>query len=148
MPPNETKFIEHLAFRAELSLEALCEIARTALDLPPFCYDGENQTEWGIAVKNEVEYNISRPYKEGTLQEWDRSVPEGCNFGMILIVSPTSPLTPETVSSFVVSVGQTLSNILNTTVWYHCHGPVTGKKTPPLAVFVPAAVIQSGHGLP
>lgn len=69
MRPNEIKFMERLAFRAELSLEELCEMARIALELPRFRFDNENETEWGIAVKEGVEYNISRPCEEGTFWE-------------------------------------------------------------------------------
>ncbi|MBB6049226.1 hypothetical protein [Armatimonas rosea] len=138
MRPNETKFMEHLAFRTEFPLEELCEIARTALELPPFRYDNENETEWGIAVKEGVEYNLSRPYEEGTLQHWDATVPPGCNFGMTLLIPYTSALPPETVAPLVAFVGQTLSRSLNTTVWHHRRWLGAGRNVPQKTVFPPS----------
>ena len=73
---------EHLAFHAELDLEPLCGVIRAALDLPPFEFGSENETEWGLCVLDRVEYNVSMPYEDGTLQAWDDTVPDGCNVGI------------------------------------------------------------------
>ncbi len=68
---------EHLAFHSNLELEPLCAAIQKALDLPAFQLDAENETAWGFARREGVEYNVSMPYEDGTLQAWDESVPPG-----------------------------------------------------------------------
>lgn len=78
--------MEHLAFASPLPLRECCEKIRTAIELPEFIYDYENATEWGLVEVDNIEYNVSRPYDDGTLQEWDDTVPPDCNFGVSLII--------------------------------------------------------------
>lgn len=70
---------ERLAFHSELDLRALCARSRETLDLPAFKFDSENATEWGLCEHAGVEYNVSIPYEDGTLQKWDDTVPGWCN---------------------------------------------------------------------
>lgn len=77
--------MEHFALETTLSLEVLCARLRDALSLPPFEFDYENKTEWGLVEVDGIEYNVSVPYAAGTLREWDPSVPDGCNVGIVLL---------------------------------------------------------------
>ena len=83
--------VEHLAFSSSLLLRECCERVREALGLPDFHFDSENETEWGLVEVDNIEYNVSRPFEEGTLYEWDETVPPGCNFGVSLIVYREHP---------------------------------------------------------
>jgi hypothetical protein len=53
-----------------------------ALGCSPFEFGAENETQWGDATLGEVSLNVSRPYEDGTLREWDSSVPEGFDVGI------------------------------------------------------------------
>lgn len=77
--------MEHLAINSNLSLLDFCKRLSALLDLPSFEFDSENETEWGKSEKGDLIINVSRPYQKGTLQEWDDTVPEGCNFGISVI---------------------------------------------------------------
>src|SRR5689334_16242943 len=74
--------IEHLALYSNRTLEDFCKEFRMILNLPEMIYDYENETEWMETDVDNIHYNVSRPYEEGTLQEWDNSVPQGCNIGV------------------------------------------------------------------
>src|SRR5678815_1967564 len=91
-----TKFMDHIAFASESTLEHICTVTQRALDLPDFKFDSENETEWGISEKARIEYNISRPYEPETLRSWDSTVPDGCNVGLALIFSESAAETAET----------------------------------------------------
>jgi hypothetical protein len=112
MNHEDIQFMEHMAIKSMLSLDAFCEVAQKALGLPKFEYDAENETEWGIAVKDGVEYNISRPYKAETLRTWDPTVPHGCNFGLILIFPKDLATTIQASAALVEHVGRTLPRLL------------------------------------
>jgi len=80
-PPSQ----EHLALRTSLGLEACCAVVQAALGAGPFQFDSEDETEWGEAAgPGGIMVNVSRPYRKGTLQRWDPSVPRGCNVGVTL----------------------------------------------------------------
>ncbi len=85
------RVIEHLATKADLSLEEFCERLGAGLKLPEFEYDAENETQWGLAQIGALEINVSRPYTAGTLQSWDSSTPDGCNYAVSLIVAESAP---------------------------------------------------------
>jgi hypothetical protein len=134
---TDTKFMEHMAAKSPLSLEQLCEVAQRALDLPEFDCDAENETEWGISVKDSVEYNISRPYKEATLRTWDPTVPEGFNIGLILIFREGSALPSSTSDALVQHVAQTLAVALSTPIAHHRTWLGVGNSVPRHALFLP-----------
>ncbi len=74
--------MEHLAIHSQLDLTDFCRKLSILLNLPDFRFDSENETEWGEAKNEYLIINVSRPYEKGTLQEWDNTVPAGCNFGI------------------------------------------------------------------
>jgi hypothetical protein len=122
MAVERVQFMEHLALYCRLPLDAFCDAAQRCLGLPHFQFDSENETEWGLVRYEGVEYNISRPYERGTLQEWDPSVPAGCNFGVILIVSPECPLGQDAdwrVNELTPRVGQALADLFHQPVYHH-----------------------------
>jgi hypothetical protein len=122
MTPDRTRLIEHLAFESPLSLEAMCEVLRECLGLPPFQLGSENETEWGSATLDGVVYNLSRPYGAGTLQEWDDTVPPGCNFGLSLLVLNESPAAHDATWSsteLVPRVARSLAARLRKVVYHH-----------------------------
>jgi len=105
-----------------LPLRECCEEIQTILGLPSFTYDSENETEWGLVEVDNIEYNISRPYEEGTLQRWDETVPTGCNFGVSLIVYREHPQAGDhdwAVETLVAPFIEMVSPILATPVFHH-----------------------------
>jgi hypothetical protein len=84
-------WVEHLAFHSELDLRRLCARIRDTLDLPDLEFDSENATEWGLCDHAGVQYNVSIPYEDGTLQQWDDTVPGWCSVGMTLLVDRSHP---------------------------------------------------------
>jgi len=122
MEANRTRFEEHLAVACPLSLEKFCQKIQLRFGLPDFEFDYENETEWALVEYEGIEYNVSRPFKRGTLQKWDESVPTGCNFGITLSVSEDCPQkfniewgSTELVPSF----GQALADVLGRKVYHH-----------------------------
>ncbi len=137
MDHEDVQLMEHLAAISPLSLEEFCEVARSALDLPVFEYDAGNETEWGISLKEGVEYNISRPYKEETLKNWDSTVPLGSNFGVILIFPKTGGVSALAASALVERVGQALATALSTTIVHHRTWLGVGNSHPRNAAYAP-----------
>jgi hypothetical protein len=119
MKHEDVELMAHLAASSPLSLEEFCTVAKRALGLPAFEYDAENETEWGVSVNEGIEYNISRPYKEGTLQRWDSASPLGCNFGVILIFPKTDAAPTHEKLAVVERVGQALATALSTALVHH-----------------------------
>src|SRR5262245_21797893 len=115
-------WLEHLAFHSDRDLEPLCEQIRAALDLPPFEFGSENETEWGLVVVDGVEYNVSMPYEDGTLQKWDDTVPDWCDAGMSLFVAKDHPRAGDpawVVTALVRAVGERLAAALDRPIVYH-----------------------------
>src|SRR5262245_48017294 len=122
MEPERTRFMEHLAASCPLSLREFCDAVKRRLELPEFEFDSENETEWGLVEQDGIEYNVSRPYKRGTLEEWDSTVPKGCNFGVTLVVTDDGPpdRTPDwSARELVPRVGQALADLLGVEVTHH-----------------------------
>lgn len=122
MEISRIRFIEHLAIDCPLSLRKFCNKMQRIFRLPDFEFDYENETEWGLVEYEGIEYNVSRPYERGTLQEWDESVPAGCNFGVSLIVSQERP--PEQnvewgSAELVPNIGQALADLFERQVYHH-----------------------------
>lgn len=84
-------------------------------------YDYENETEWLTVDADRLNYNISRPYEEGTLQEWDDTTPEGCNFGIVLSIHKDHPSVLDNiwVDKTVADICERLSKTFNTPVYHH-----------------------------
>lgn len=129
---DRTSLMEHLSLASPLSLRDCCERIRAALRLPEFSFDSENETEWGLVEVDNIEYNVSRPYEEGTLQEWDDSVPPTCNFGISLIIYREHPHAGDhtwALGSLVTPVGEALARQLETPIFFHRTWFGAGKNT-------------------
>jgi hypothetical protein len=142
MGPDETRLIEHLATTSRSSLRVFCAQVRAALALPPFEFDSENETEWGwtLTEGGVLEVNVSRPYRPGTLQERDASVPEGCNFGVSLVVSRQAPerWTPEwTAGELVPPYAWAIAGCCGAPVYHHRTWVGPGRNLPRSGVFHP-----------
>jgi hypothetical protein len=90
--------------------------------LPPLQFNCENETEWGLVEHQGIEYNVSRPYERGTLEEWDGSVPVGCTFGVTLIVSRDCPPSQDaewSASVLASHVARGLADVLRLRVYHH-----------------------------
>jgi hypothetical protein len=61
--------IEHAALRSELELKNFCEKFSGLFSVPQMNFDYENETEWGEVSDGYIQYNVSKPYEAGTLQE-------------------------------------------------------------------------------
>jgi hypothetical protein len=122
MTPRDPRVIEHLATKADLSLEDFCTKLMAGLNMPGFNYDVENETEWGLAQLGDFEINVSRPYTPGTLQAWDSSTPDGCNFAVLLIVAESAPLDQNAEwasKELVPQYAQMIANIIGADVYHH-----------------------------
>lgn len=119
---NHTKRQEHLALYSPLDLEDFCSKFKNSLGLPEMHFDAENETEWGLIEFGNIEYNVSRPYQKGTLQEWDDSIPPDCNFGITLSIHENHPLADDTEwikDNLVSIVANRLASTFETPVYYH-----------------------------
>jgi hypothetical protein len=116
-----TKRLEHICLKSELDLKTFGAKFITALSLPTMEYDFENETEWLTVDVGEFNYNISRPYEEGTLQEWDDTTPQGCNFGIVLSIHKDNPLVLDNawVDKTVADICGQLARTFNTIVYHH-----------------------------
>ena len=137
-------WVEHLAFHSALDLEPLCAAIRAALDLPAFAFDSENMTAWGLCERDGVEYNVSMPYEDGKLQEWDDTVPDGCNVGMSLLVAKDHPRAGDpgwVVGTLVRGVGERLAASLGHPLVHHRTSLPTGNENfQPHLFTVPAKI--------
>ncbi len=115
------KRLEHICLKSDLDLHPFGEKFVTALSLPKMEYDFENETEWLTINAGEFNYNISRPYEEGTLQEWDDTAPQGCNFGIALSIYKNNPLVHNNAwfDKTVADICGQLARTFNTTVYHH-----------------------------
>lgn len=116
-----TKRLEHICLKSDLDLHTFGEEFVAALSLPTMEYDFENATEWLTIDVDQLNYNISKPYEEGTLQEWDDATPEGCNFGIVLSIHKDNPwvLDNESVDVMVAGICQQLARTFKTIVYHH-----------------------------
>ena len=87
-----------------------------------------------------IEYNVSRPFERGTLEEWDGLVPVGCNVGVTLTAFTDCPPRQDpdwSSTEFVDSVGQTLADLLRRRVYHHRTWLRAGKNVTHKRVFQP-----------
>lgn len=110
--------LEYICLKSNLDLQTFGEKFETAFSLPKMEYDFENETEWLAIDLGELNYNISRPYEAGALQEWDDTTPEGCNFGIVLNIYKNNPLVfdnawfDKTVADFCGQLARTFNTIV------------------------------------
>ncbi|QDS33601.1 hypothetical protein [Brevibacillus brevis] len=80
------RIFEHISFYSGLDLTTLSNALERVLLLKPFEYDWENDNRWSWTYdRDHIQINISWPYLSENLQEWDDSVPDGCNYSLLLI---------------------------------------------------------------
>ena len=104
--------MEHLATYSTSNLKDFCSRLKIILDIPDFVYDYENETEWGESKKGNLTINVSKPFEIGTLQEWDDTVPDKCNFGI--------SMTKENIDlNEIRRIGQLIADEFRTSVYYH-----------------------------
>ena len=116
MKIEELKRTEHLALSIEIGLTEFCNRFENLLELPKMTSDFENETEWSEIDFNGINYNVSKPYNDGTLSEWDSTVPENCNFGISIGVSKNNSSFSETD---IARIGNLLSSEFETKVYYY-----------------------------
>jgi len=120
--PVDIRIAEHFALHSARTLAELCSALRNGLQLPTFVYGSENETKWGTLLHDGLEYNVSRPYDAGTLQQWDPSVLPDCNVGLTLSIASSRAHPKDAAQSsaeFVPLVGQTLADVLGVQVHHH-----------------------------
>ncbi len=115
------KRLEHVTLKSDLDLKSFGEKFQKALMLPPMAYDYENETEWLDIDHEGINYNVSRPYQEGTLQEWDDTTPEGCNVAIVLGIHKDHPnvLDDMWVDNTVANICRQLADAFQTTIYHH-----------------------------
>jgi hypothetical protein len=138
--PDQIAMMEHLALHSPLSLKAFCARLQSALRLPEFRFDAENETAWGLTVVENVEYNVSRPYKTGTLTLWDSTVPPGCNFGISLIIYRGHPQPNHewALEHLVLPVARAIAREFDVPVHYHRTWMGVGENVPRKMLFRPS----------
>lgn len=116
-----TKRNEHICLKSDLDLKVFGEKFVELLSLPSMEYDFENETEWLTIDFEKFGYNISKPYEDGTLQEWDDTVPEGCNFGIVLSIRKDHPSAHDElwINKMITEICEQLAEAFNTNVYYH-----------------------------
>jgi hypothetical protein len=122
MNSDDIKRQEHLALRSLLSLKEFCKKFTVALDLPEMDFDFENETEWGNVEVSYISYTVSRPYEDGTLYEWDNSIPKDCNFGITMEVHEYHRFANDAkwiFDNLIVVVANKLVSTFMTPIYYH-----------------------------
>ena len=121
MDIKATKRLEHICLKSDLDLLTFGEKFRIALSLPTFEHDYENENEWLTVDLDGLNYNVSKPYEEGTLQEWDDTTPEGCNIGIVISIHKDHSFVLDNawVDNFVANFCRLLTKTFNTTVYHH-----------------------------
>ncbi len=138
--------MEHLALKSTATLDEFCSRFRQSLDLPEFQFGAENATEWGFSEMDNIEYNVSKPYESGTLQQWDYTVPESCNFGISLILYREHPNATDhewAVEHLVNPVAQKIANEFTVTVHFHRTWYASGENIQRDLTYVPAKGLTS-----
>jgi hypothetical protein len=115
------KRLEHITLKSELDLLTFGGNFQEVLTLPTMEHDYENETEWLEIDQDEINYNVSKPYEEGTLQEWDDTTPEGCNFGIVLSIYKhhSNVFDNAWIENMVAIVCKKLAVTFNTSVYHY-----------------------------
>ncbi|MFC8683550.1 hypothetical protein [Brevibacillus porteri] len=80
------RIFEHISFYSNMDLTTLSNALERVLLLKPFEYDWENDNRWSWTFdQDHIQINISWPYLSESLQEWNNTVPDGCNYNLVLI---------------------------------------------------------------
>lgn len=118
---------EHLTFNSDFTLAELIELLRKSLSLDEFHFDYENENNWGWTYdEDRIEVNVSKPFDEDKLSDWDSTVPRGCNFGVSLMSNdrnfnydPHKYHHDFVINKLIPKYTSTIEKITRTKVYYH-----------------------------
>jgi hypothetical protein len=126
--------IEHFSAFVDVSLKEFCEQFSSVLSLPKMTFISEDETESAEVNCNGIDYNISKPYKIGALNEWDDNVPKEHNFAIVLSIDKTN-------TDFNNNKLETIANLIatkyNTDLLYYRTWFSTGFSTEKVHIFTP-----------
>jgi hypothetical protein len=113
--------LEHITFSSELDLFTFGEKLGEVLLLPPLQLNYDNGTEWLCTDHDHITYDLTRSNEEGLLQQWDSSVPEESNFGLVLLFHKTHPHAFDNnwVDHMIAKICGKLATVFNTKVYHH-----------------------------
>ncbi|QVY66172.1 hypothetical protein [Polaribacter sp. Q13] len=126
--------IEHFSTFVDLSLKEFCEQLSSVLSLPQMTFITEDERASAELSFNGIDYNVSRPFKIGTLNEWDDSVPKDHNFGLVLSIDKTNTDFNYTK---LEEIGNLLSTNFNTDLLHYRTWFSTGFSTEKVHIFTP-----------
>jgi hypothetical protein len=115
------KRLEHITLKYPVDLLTFGAKFQKTFALPPMKHDFENESEWLEVDLDGINYNVSKPYQEGTLQEWDDTTPEGCNLGIVLSIHKDHPFVHDNmwVDNMVANVCGQIAKVFDTVVYHH-----------------------------
>ena len=126
--------IEHFSSFVDLSLKEFCEQFSLLLSLPPMTFITEDETESAEVNFNGIAYNISKPNKIGTLNEWDENVPKEHNFGIVLSIDK---INTDFNNTKLEAIGNLIATNFNTDLLYYRTWFSTGFSTEKVHIFTP-----------
>ena len=126
--------IEHFSAFVDLSLKEFCDQFSLVLSLPEMTFITEGETESAEVNFNGIDYNISKPYKIGTLNEWDDNVAKEHNFGIVLSIDKANTDFNNTKLEAIANVIATNFNtdLLHYRTWFS-----NGFSTEKVHIFTP-----------
>ncbi|OAD46001.1 hypothetical protein [Polaribacter atrinae] len=126
--------IEHFSAFVDLSLKEFCQKFSLVLELPQMTFNTEDEMEYAEVEFNGIDYHISKPYKIGTLHEWDDNVPKDHNFGIILSIDNTNT---DFNNAKLEATANLISTSFNTDLLYYRTWFSTGFSTEKVHIFTP-----------
>ena|SRR5690348_11491298 len=129
---TEFQLMEHFALTSRLALEEICARLAQVLETSSFAFDSEKDTRWAEARAGRFVINVSCPYEDGTLQEWDESVPAGATVAVTVGVPMGESCDgPQwSLRELVPRFGRAIASALETTVIHHRTWTGAGKNIP------------------
>ncbi|MDQ0890248.1 hypothetical protein QFZ81_005336 [Paenibacillus sp. V4I9] len=118
---------EHLSFNSDFTLVDFIQLLRKSLSLDEFQFDYENENNWGWTYdEDRIEINVSKPFEEDKLYEWDSTVPRGCNFGISLMSNDSNfNYDPHkyhhdfVINKLITKYISAIEHITKTKIYYH-----------------------------
>ncbi|MDN3619538.1 hypothetical protein QWY81_08750 [Polaribacter undariae] len=126
--------IEHFSAFVDLSLKEFCEQFSLLLSLPQMTFITEDETESAEVNFNGIDYNMSKPYKIGTLNEWDDNIPKEHNFGIVLSIDKANTDFNNTKLEAITNV---IASNFNTDLLYYRTWFSNGFSTEKVYIFTP-----------
>jgi hypothetical protein len=94
--------------RTPLDFEEICD----AVALADLISDAENDTQFAQGWIGEIAINISVPYEDGKLHEWDATCPKDANVGISIVV-------PKGHDADTATIAGAIEAKLGTTLFHH-----------------------------